>query len=177
MSYSVNDTIEILKDKFRNFRFNFKEIEFGGSIPTFFIYPENDKLLEENWIKIADTIAVDFQARLLDEFSAWNIYLFYVIDIPIRKELKYKIENDTFSSRKIIVDNTIDEDSMITEHIINNITVISDEDEIKSNEIEPNTVIESLLKDKILKRVNTTKAASETYKELLTIIKKNKDEV
>ncbi|MFY0632096.1 MAG: hypothetical protein JXR05_17180 [Flavobacteriaceae bacterium] len=177
MSYLVNDPIKILESRFSNLRFNFKEVEFGGSIPIFFIYVENEKSLEGNWTKIADTIAVEFQARLLDEFSVWNIYLFYIIDAPIKKELKYKIENDTFSSRKIIIENTTNEDSMVNTHIINGIIATVDGHEITENKFEPNRTIKSLIENKVLKRINVTKAANEVYKELLEVIKKNTNEV
>ena len=42
----------------------------------------------------------------LDDFERWNFYLFYVVEnkSKIDRTLKYEIEHDTVSSRKIIID-------------------------------------------------------------------------
>ena len=43
--------------------------------------------------------------KVLDDFERWNFYLFYVVEdkSKIDRSLKYKIEHDTVSSRKIII--------------------------------------------------------------------------
>jgi len=177
MTYSTNDTIISLEEKFNDTKFNYRSVVFGGTIPVFFIYPKNEKILKEKWEEIANLIAVDFQARQTDEYQVWNIYLFYVMNNQVNKDLKYKIENDIFSSRKIIVDYTANEDSMIEEHIINRISVNFGKDEKLNNDFYPNETIESLLVDKTLKKINITKAANTTYKELIKALKNNRNEI
>ncbi|MFH4964758.1 ABC-three component system middle component 1 [Gaetbulibacter sp. M235] len=177
MSYSVEDTIKILEGKFQNIKFNFKEFEFGGYIPIFFISPKDSKSLEKYWVEISNTIAIDYQARLQDEFRAWNIYLFFITNFPIKKELKYKIENDTFSSRKIVVENNVDENLMINEHIINIITVSNNQNEVRDKKFTPNKILNTSLKDKILKKERVTKTAGEAYQELLEELKTSENEI
>jgi len=171
MSYSIKDTITYLEEKFKDVTFDYRNVEFGAIVPVFFVYPSSEKLLKEKWEEIANLIAVDFQARQTNEYQVWNIYLFYVINNPIAKELKYKIENDTFSSRKIVVEKTKDIDSMISEHILNNIYVNLENDINPTNDFSPNKTIESILENKTLKKTNITKAANTAYTELLEALK------
>lgn len=177
MSYTVEESITLLKETFKQFKFEFGSIEFGGTIPFFLIFSENEKKLEEKWDEIADFIAVDFQSRQTDEFQVWNIYVFYITESPIKKELKYKIENDTFSSRKIIIDDTKDIDLIIRENIINSLSIGSSKKENSNNKFEPNEKLEILLKNKVLKKTNITKEANKTYIELLKTIKSENNEI
>ena len=62
------------------------------------------ELLDRCWKEIRDRVSLS-QKRLDDEFERWNYYLFYLVD---REEdsyasLKYRIEHDTISSRKIVI--------------------------------------------------------------------------
>jgi len=177
MSYSIKDTITSLEEKFNNVIFDYRNVEFGARIPVFFIYPQNEKLLKEKWEDIANLIAVDFQARQTDGYQVWNIYLFYVVNSIVTKELKYKIENDTFSSRKIVVENIADKDLMINEHILNNISVKLINEENSTNDFNPNKTIESILEDKTLKKINITKEANTAYIELIETLKSKGNEI
>ena len=62
--------------------------------------------LRNRWIDIRDELASEWQMRNLDDFERWNFYLFYVVEnkSKIDRTLKYEIEHDTVSSRKIIID-------------------------------------------------------------------------
>ena len=59
------------------------------------------------------------------DFEKWNFYIIYVSTEKLSKELKNKIENDRFSSRKIVEDNYINEfnsdeaNRLIIKHITN----------------------------------------------------------
>ena len=61
--------------------------------------------LRNRWIDIRDELASEWQMRNLDDFERWNFYLFYVVEnkSKIDRSLKFKIEHDTVSSRKIII--------------------------------------------------------------------------
>lgn len=61
--------------------------------------------LEIEWKMIRDYIAMKYQRGLTDDFERWNFYLFYVVeDIEhLQRNLKFKIEHNTLSSRKIII--------------------------------------------------------------------------
>ena len=76
--------------------------------------------LEEEWIMIRDDIAMKYQRSLTDDFERWNFYLFYVVeDIEsLRRNLKFKIEHNTLSSRKIIISAKEIEGNDIPEYLI-----------------------------------------------------------
>ena len=83
----------------------------------------SEKALYNRWIDIRDELASEWQMRNLDDFERWNFYLFYVVEnkSKIDRTLKYKIEHDTVSSRKIIINrDEFDEDnyeSLISSYI------------------------------------------------------------
>src|SRR5690606_33609999 len=59
------------------------------------------------------------------EFDKWNFYIIYISKDDVSKELKNKIENDKFSSRKIVEDlfdkefNDKEANQLIVKHITN----------------------------------------------------------
>ena len=79
--------------------------------------------LKETWRNYRNDFAIEYQTDDIDEFERWNFYLFYVVDNKnaIDRNLKYEIEHDTISSRKIVVskDELQDEDgeSLVTRYI------------------------------------------------------------
>lgn len=79
--------------------------------------------LRETWRNYRNDFAVEYQTDDIDEFERWNFYLFYVVDNKneIDRNLKYEIEHDTISSRKIVVskDELLDEngESLVMRYI------------------------------------------------------------
>lgn len=63
--------------------------------------------LRDNWQSIRNDIAMQ-QQMIDDEFERWNYYLFYLAEEEAMNDLplKYKIEHDTISSRKIVISAT-----------------------------------------------------------------------
>jgi len=61
--------------------------------------------LEKLWEPLNDDIAVDFQATLTLNVESWNIYIIYLVKESVNRDLKYKIEQDKFSCRKLVFDN------------------------------------------------------------------------
>lgn len=66
---------------------------------------ETAHALETLWEALNDDIAVDFQSTLTVDVESWNIYIIYLVNAQVSKELKYKIEQDKFSCRKLVFDN------------------------------------------------------------------------
>lgn len=62
--------------------------------------------LENHWLGIRNEIMMEHQNKIDDEFSRWNFYIFYVVkDLEsLDGSLRYRIEHDMVSSRKILVD-------------------------------------------------------------------------
>lgn len=75
-----------------------------SKVDVFITKPLSHHDLLNYWQSIRNDIA-EKQRQIEDEFERWNHYLFFlaeedaVNDIP----LKYKIEHDTISSRKIVI--------------------------------------------------------------------------
>lgn len=66
----------------------------------------NDQIaMEQNWSRINNAIAADFQSTLNSDFSAWNIYLVIWCKQKASKSIKYKVENDKAFIRKLVIDN------------------------------------------------------------------------
>src|ERR1044072_8817289 len=103
MTYSIETFLEDLRQKFSDLSFDYKRVPFKGEIPCFFVYVSNEDLMKAKWMAVSQFIAGHFQSGLINEFSVWNIYLFFIIPETISDDLKYTVENDTFSSRKIVI--------------------------------------------------------------------------
>lgn len=76
-----------------------------GKINVFFIELADEETLGELWDKIRNVVAVYYQNHLETDFERWNIYIMFVLPITVSNGLKYKIENDQLSSRKIVISN------------------------------------------------------------------------
>ncbi|MFN0139618.1 MAG: ABC-three component system middle component 1, partial [Pyrinomonadaceae bacterium] len=107
------------KSTFPGVRMDMQTHHFGGELPLFFVTPKDEKWLSENWESVTDFVATSFQIHLESEYETWNIYLFFRMSAPISKELKYAIENDTWSSRKMVIETVRSIDQIIEEHIEN----------------------------------------------------------
>lgn len=77
----------------------------GSNIDIFITKPLTAEDLKGNWDKMRTQIAMTYQRSLDDDFERWNFYIFYVLKKGehIDENLKFKIEHDTLSSRKIII--------------------------------------------------------------------------
>lgn len=61
--------------------------------------------LSQLWKDFRNLLIHDYQIVDIDEFTRWNFYLFYVVNDKnkINRSLKYEVEHNTISSRKIVV--------------------------------------------------------------------------
>lgn len=75
-----------------------------GNINVFFIELSNEETLGLSWEKVRNFIAVYYQNHLESDFERWNIYIIFIVPTTVSNQFKYKIENDQFSSRKIVID-------------------------------------------------------------------------
>lgn len=145
MSYLTDELHAVIKNKFSDIPFEYKEIKFVGIIPAFFINIKDEKTLTNQWKAITESIAAHFQSSLRNDFSVWNIYLFFILEQEIKDDLKYIIENDTFSSRKIIIYPNQDIESIIQEHIKNNDTEIQSIIGFEETPFQPNSDVWEIL--------------------------------
>ncbi len=115
-----------LKKKYENFDFQFQLIKANVNISVFFVFTDSISLSEENrWENISKEIALKYQSKLETVYEKWNLYIIYITSDMTPKELKNKIENDKFSSRKIVEDsynkefNNEEANRLIVKHITN----------------------------------------------------------
>lgn len=161
----------------------FKIVPYKGDISAFFFDFANTTSLENEWNKISGYVAGYYQSEIADVFTKWNIYVFYFCREPVPLSLKYKIENDRFSSRKVVIgsmDKEIDElalNDFINEHITNrDIRYESGQDAVRLGDTPyvSDSVVAELIRDVQLKsgKGNT----EETAKILTQITARLKDE-
>jgi hypothetical protein len=141
-----------LKNDFPIKELVFGELLFGGVIPIVFVSFETLNDLNKNWKDFNGQITTDFVINLKDEYSRWNFYVFYLSQDTVQKQLKYEIENNKFSSRKIVIESvgsfTENEINLfVSEHITNDNIQIGVENE-HSLKFKKNTSISQIL-DKI----------------------------
>ena len=128
----------------------------SGLIHCFFVNIPSEIKLKEVWVEMSNFIAIKFQNKLNNEFEKWNVYLFYRIENIVSRDLHYSIENDTFSSRKIIIDTRQSKSEVINEHILNKDMIVYSTTTQNNNSFTPNIVIIESIKDiKAKKRMGT----------------------
>ncbi|MCD0477465.1 hypothetical protein LPB90_03285 [Chryseobacterium sp. LC2016-29] len=127
MNFSIT---KISNPDFENENFNIYHYinENKFKINIFFVETTNEKVLKENWELLSNMIAANYQNSEYmsdSEFDRWNFYIIYISNENVSKELKNKIENDKFSSRKIVEDsynkefNDDEANRLIVKHITN----------------------------------------------------------
>lgn len=98
---------------------------FGDNIPVIFIHFKDLNHLKKYWREFNSFITAEYLIKLKNDFSKWNSYVFYITDSSVQRPLKYEIENNKFSTRKIVIESIsqdIDENllkNILSEHIIN----------------------------------------------------------
>lgn len=121
-----------------------KEQEFSIHIFSS-VYQSADELTS-NYEDVRDYIAVYFQSQALKlDIERWNIYEFLFVKEKLTDELKQKIEQDKFSTRKIVVEflNGEIEEERIKTCIIDELFTF----EIVKRQIEQEGIIDCLSKD------------------------------
>ncbi|PRY11895.1 hypothetical protein CLV24_10920 [Pontibacter ummariensis] len=160
LSSHDHNITKFFSERYPNEFITFKLIEYKGNVSVFVFYFEEESELEKTWSNVSGNVAGLYQAELAEDFDMWNIYMFYLCRSELSLALKYKIENDRFSSRKIVLDNYEEEISdigindIIDEHITN-IDIMYDPKEAKKLALSLDTgtdrIIWELIKDLSLK--------------------------
>jgi len=136
MNY-LNENFEL---EFPHISYKYEEITFGGIIPCFFINISEEDL-QKDWQAITSFIALNYQSELSNEFSVWNIYIFFLLEKEIEDSLKYLIENDTFSCRKIVISPCQNIEEIINEHIKNSDLTVNKDEQFQNVEFERNDLL------------------------------------
>ncbi|MAB49465.1 MAG: hypothetical protein CMC05_12630 [Flavobacteriaceae bacterium] len=170
MKDSYRDIKEIFKNDFLETAVEITSVELEKGIThCIFLKIPNEKFLLENWKSITNSIALNYQNHLETSFEKWNIYLFFLTSRTIEDiDLKYTIENNTFSSRKIVEDASVSQEALIKKHVNNELTLEADI-RSESNDFLYDPVIYDVLKDKKIKKKNILpEQLNLAYDELIT---------
>lgn len=160
-SFQIGELEQSFKTHFKNVSFTYEKVPLGlGVAHSFFIDVNTESILKDNWSQISNYFALNIQNQLISEFERWNIYLFFILDFEISRDLKYKIEKDTFSSRKIIVEEKTDIKKILERYILTLDLEITEREE-GNDEFTPNPIFFENLNGigNIKKVTNSLKAA------------------
>jgi hypothetical protein len=146
----VNHIIESLEEKDETLSFEnltcweYKEDNY--SLYMFSIQLKNQDELLKIHEELRDYIAIYFQSQILEkDIERWNIYQFFFIQEKVDDSTKQKIEQDKFSTRKIILDNL--KKSLLDEQIKSLINLELFDFKIETRKIDTDTVDEKLNKE------------------------------
>jgi hypothetical protein len=149
--------LDNLAKRFENLTFKFLVLDIGVKVSVFFVHGISSNLAKDyTWRSISEEIALKFQSKIESKEDKWNLYIVYSFMDNVDKELKAIIENDKFSSRKIVEDNQTEEfsdeiaNSLIVKHITNTdlIDLVNDTKEnIEKNYKPKKDQIWNLIKD------------------------------
>ena len=147
------------------------ELSFGGLMPIIFVRFSSLDALAKTWKEFSSFLAAEFMTSIKDEYAKWNFYIFYLSKENIEKQLKYEIENNKFSSRKILIENvnSITEKEinlLISEHITNDNIQVGVENK-QSLKFKKNTSL-----SKILDKLSLNKKSDEGLQDALDSIEK-----
>jgi hypothetical protein len=132
-------TIDKIKNESDNNSFDLVEyrykLENRYKVHIFTMIIKDQKELLEVWEDICSDIALNFQAELKEDIEIWNIYILFLVQGSVNSQIRYLIEQDKYSSRKIVVEGVrdfIDED-LINEVIKEKLFHVRIAEELNSN--------------------------------------------
>ncbi|PFW58411.1 hypothetical protein COL13_05950 [Bacillus cereus] len=78
----------------------------------------NQDELARVWEDISSDIAFHFQSVLETEIEIWNIYILFLVQGSVDSKIRYLIEQNKYSSRKLVIEDT---KGPVTEEVIESI--------------------------------------------------------
>ena len=175
----VDKFLAAFKQEFTSATVLVQKVDTGDSqIHSVFVGNLDEEELKNQWMRITNFIAIQYQSNLNSDFERWNLYLFFLLpdEIPVSDNLKYTIENNTFSSRKIIEDASMSAEVLIKKHIANELSLDFDVHRTTSYEFSHNSIIYDVLKDKTIKKKNIlTEQLNLAYTELINKYRKEEE--
>jgi len=120
MSFSKVEICGELKDLYKDNISLYKNDDYWKI--NVIIFQSNIKELKAKWQHVSSAVSMCYQADVgnENEFEKWNLYIIFSCFAEVGKEVKARIENDKFSSRKIVEENQIEE---LSDEIANNLII------------------------------------------------------
>lgn len=97
------DISDEIKEKYGLSDLKFVKVDKLGEMYILFCSFSDGKKMEVLWDKVTSIIASKISNLLETDFERWNVYLFLTTNKRIEPAIQYKIENDTFFCRKVVV--------------------------------------------------------------------------
>lgn len=141
-----DEFLKELSNNYQNCKFSFKLVNISVDVSVFFVLSKSSILENNNlWQQISEEIALKYQPKLVSVYEKWNLYIIFITSDVTSKELKNLIENDKFSSRKIVEDsyeiefNDVEANRLIVKHITNTDlkTIVEETQEVNISEYIP----------------------------------------
>lgn len=150
---SDNKIVQIIRNVYPDLAINFYKETMLGTINVFTALFETEVQLKEFWEDLYSTIAAYFQTALTveEDFEKWNIYIFYICRESVDRGLHYRIENDRYACRKIVIgecDEAISDrfvSRLTAQHITNLDLLLPDSRKEKPALFEKNELINTVL--------------------------------
>ena len=98
--------------------------ENGYKIYIFQVIVEDEVDLESNYERITAAIATEFQALLEKTIERWNIYLVFESKEKISDSLRRRVEQDKYSSRKMVWDSLSDLQLEDSNYLLNRLLLL-----------------------------------------------------
>ncbi|MCU4552903.1 hypothetical protein KTI87_09625 [Acinetobacter nosocomialis] len=173
-----SNEVNYLRTEFKEFEFEFFSVDIKEKLFISCIVCWSDSVdsTVSFWKEIQSIISVNHQPE--SEYARWNIYLVFLNEEKLSIDDKYRIENDKFSARKIILDGlsklpTIDEaGEMINSELLGY-------DMKLSNSLNKNDEVSTLIDSSIFSLINnlpldstkeSKKIRSEVLNELVKVL-------
>jgi len=67
------------------------------------VIEDQDELIQ-NWKDISSDIAIHFQGGLENDIEIWNIYILFLVFNSVDSEVRYLVEQNKYSSRKLVIE-------------------------------------------------------------------------
>ncbi|OCB00112.1 ABC-three component system middle component 1 [Clostridium beijerinckii] len=107
---AIDKDIELIKEniEFRNLRVSHFEEKIKNNNKKEYVLNiiccdfNNEKDLNDYWKVIVDNVALHVQSKLENIIELYNVYIIFFIE-EINEQLIYEIEQDKYSSRKIVI--------------------------------------------------------------------------
>jgi hypothetical protein len=139
----INNKLDFIKEQLQIENFEiicFKKYLCNYEVNIICCHFENKETLKEYWCQVVDYVAINIQAELSKVIELFNVYIIFFCN-GVDEDLIYTIEQDKYSSRKIVINDKMASNieslkSMIEERII----------KFEFEKVESNRMIEKWLK-------------------------------
>ncbi|EKS4344803.1 hypothetical protein QB607_002797 [Clostridium botulinum] len=129
--------------------------------------------LKKYWQRIVNNTAMYVQANVNNRIEAFNIYIFFFAD-EVSSDLAYKVEQDKYSSRKIVISRKMPENISEIEKIIEDRLFECKTDDLYKEPLIEATIVDSF-KELYEYLLNNEKIDINNLDDVINIIQKDQE--